>query len=112
MPGFQPRLHLPYGDWPAEDQRLWQEAVAGGDDPFAQGAGAHLAASSQKRYLFGWRRWLGFLKLEDVAALDLLPAERMTMERVRKFAAHLAKTNLPPSRSLAKSMRSTRQPAS
>ncbi len=74
MPGCPPRLHLPYAEWPAEDRRLWEDAVGGGDDPFAAGAGTHLAAASQKRYLFGWRRWLGFLALDEPTALDLAPA--------------------------------------
>ena len=97
MPGFAPRLHLPYAQWPAEDRHLWQEAVVGGDDPFAAGAGAHLAAASQKCYFFGWRRWLGFLTLDEPTALELEPAERITLERVRRFVAHLAETNLPQS---------------
>lgn len=97
MPGCPPRLHLPYAEWPAEDRRLWEEAVGGGDDPFAAGAGTHLAAASQKRYLFGWRRWLGFLALDEPTALELAPAERITLEHVRWFVAHLAETNLPQS---------------
>ena len=97
MPGFAPRLHLPYAQWPAADRRLWDEAIGASDDPFAGGAGAHLAAATQKRYLFGWRRWLGFLMLDEPTALELAPAERITIERVRRFAAHLAETNLPQS---------------
>jgi integrase len=97
MSGFAPRLHLPYGEWPPEDQRLWEGAVGGNDDPFAGGAGAHLSAASQKYYLFGWRRWLGFLALDEPTALESTPAERITLERLRRFAAHLAETNLPQS---------------
>ena len=96
MPGCQPRLHLPYDQWPAEDQRLWERAV-NNDDPFGDAAGAHLATASRKTYLFAWRRFLGFLALEEPAALDTAPAERLTMERVRRFASHLAETNLPQS---------------
>src|SRR5216683_1521140 len=69
MPGAKPRLHLPYGQWPPEDRRRWEHAVSG-DDPFADGAGAHLAATSRKAYLFGWRRFLGFLVLAEPEALE------------------------------------------
>ena len=31
MPGPQPRLHLPYGQWPAADRLLWERAM-GSDD--------------------------------------------------------------------------------
>ena len=96
MPGYQPRLHLPHDHWPAEDRRLWERAVSS-DDPFGDAAGAHLATASRKTYLFAWRRFLGFLALEEPAALDTAPAERLTMERVRRFASHLAETNLPQS---------------
>lgn len=96
MPGRQPRLHLPYGQWPVEDRRLWERAVSG-DDPFGDAAGAHLAEASRKAYLFAWRRFLGFLAIEEPAALDTAPAERVTRERVRRFASHLADTNRPQS---------------
>src|SRR5258705_3941219 len=33
MAGPKPRLHLPYGQWPAGDRGLWERAV-GGEDPF------------------------------------------------------------------------------
>jgi len=96
MPGRAPLLHLPYDQWPAEDRRLWECAISG-DDPFGDAAGAHLAEASLKLYLFGWRRFLGFLVIEEPAALDITPAERLTVERVRRFANHLGETNLPQS---------------
>jgi integrase/recombinase XerD len=94
--GRAPRLHLPYPQWPAADRLLWERAV-GGDDPFEHGAAARLAKTSQHRYLFGWRRFLGFLAIDDPAALEATPSERLTIERVRAFAAHLAETNSPRS---------------
>jgi integrase/recombinase XerD len=96
MPGRAPRLHLPYAQWPALDKLLWARAI-GGDDPFADGAGARLAKTSQHRYLFGWRRFLGFLAIADPAALEIAPRDRLTIERVREFAAHLAGSNSPRS---------------
>jgi integrase/recombinase XerD len=96
MPGPEPRLHLPYGQWPAPDRFLWERAMRS-DDPFADTAGARLSKASQHSYLFAWRRYLGFLAIHEPTALEIPPAERLTIERVRSFVAHLAETNLPRS---------------
>ena len=48
-------------------------------------------------YLFGWRRFLGFLAIHEPAALEIAPRERLTVERIRSFVAHLAETNSPRS---------------
>ena len=97
MPGPEPRLHLPYAQWPAADRLLWERAMGSDDDPFADAAGARLAKASQHDYLFAWRRFLGFLAIHEPTALELAPAERLTIERVRPFVAHLAETNIPRS---------------
>jgi integrase/recombinase XerD len=94
MPGPQPRLHLPYKQWPVVDQLRWQSAFCN-DDPFAGVAGARLAKASQHRCLCAWRRLLGFLAIHEAAALEDAPAERLTIERVRAFVTHLAETNAP-----------------
>src|SRR4051812_20230057 len=96
MPGRPPRLHLPYGLWPAEDQCLWERAVID-DDPFGDAAGAHLAMASRQAYLGAWRRFLGFLAIAEPMALATAPDQRLTLERVQRFASHLAATNLPQS---------------
>jgi len=44
-----------------------------------------------------WRRFLGFLAIHEPAALDIAPPERLTIERVRVLAAHLAETCAPQS---------------
>src|SRR5262249_50054547 len=92
MPGPEARLHLPYGQWPAADQLLWERAMAS-DDPFADAAGRRLAKATQHNWLFAWRRFLGFLAIYEPEALDIAPAERLTIARVRAFVAHLAETN-------------------
>ena len=53
--------------------------------PFADAAGARLAKASQHDYLFAWRRFLGFLAIHEPTALELAPAERLTIDRVRAF---------------------------
>jgi integrase len=94
MPGPEPRLHLPYNQWPAADRMLWQRAMSS-DDPFADASGARLAQASQHCYLFAWRRFLGFLAIYEPIALEFTPAKRLTINRVRAFRAHLAETNAP-----------------
>jgi hypothetical protein len=94
--GPRPRLHLPFVHWPAADRRLWQRAAQSGD-PFSDAAGAQLAKTTLHRLLMGWRRFLGFLAMTEATALEIAPAERLTIERVRRFADHLAETNTPHS---------------
>jgi integrase/recombinase XerD len=96
MPGPQPRLHLPYAQWPAADRELWEHAM-GGDDPFEDAVGSRLAKTSQHQYLFAWRRYLGFLAIEEPSALEISPAERLSIQRIRTFATHLAESNTPRS---------------
>jgi integrase/recombinase XerD len=92
MPGPKPQLHLPFADWPVADRDLWQRAFMG-DDPFDGGVGARLAQTSKQRYLVGWRRFLGYLALEDPSALEAMPADRLTHKRVHAFVQHLRLTN-------------------
>ena len=90
------KLHLPFGQWPLADRQLWEKATDD-SDPFSDAAGARLTDRSKHQYLFAWRRFLGFVVLEDGSALMLPPGERLTKERVQAFASHLAKTNIPRS---------------
>src|SRR6516164_1757614 len=94
MASPQPRLHLPYAQWPAADRLLWERAMRT-DDPFA--TGAHLAKASKHDYLFACRRFLGFLAHQEPQALELAPAERLNADRIKAFRAHLAETNTPRS---------------
>jgi len=96
MAGPKPRLHLPYEQWPAADRLLWERATDS-DDPFGDGAGARLAKASRHDYLFAWRRFLGFLSINEPTALEIAPTERLTIERIRSFVTHLAETNTPGS---------------
>jgi integrase len=90
------KLHLPFDQWPLDDRLLWEQAT-NDNDPFSEATGARLADRSKHQYLFAWRRFLGFVVLEDGSAIMLPPAERLTKERVRAFASHLVTTNIPRS---------------
>jgi hypothetical protein len=98
MAGRKPHLHLPYDQWPEMDRGLWARAVDG-NDPFNESPGARLADTSLHQYQFGWRRFLDFLVIAEPAALEEASGQRLTIERVRRFATHLAETNT--SRSVA-----------
>jgi integrase len=93
VPGPKPRLHLPYGEWPARDRVLWEQAFSQ-DDPFAE---IRLAKASRDRCKWSWRRFLGFLVNNEPETLELEPAQRLTLACVKLFVAHLATTNAPNS---------------
>ena len=96
MPGPQPKLHLPFADWPEVDRQMWRNA-ANNDDPFAVGRAALLAKTTLHKYWMGWRRFLGFLTMIAPDALEIAPPERLTTERVRRYVEHLRETNTPHS---------------
>jgi hypothetical protein len=85
MRGPIPKLHLPMNQWPEEDRRLWKAATSS-YDPFDDAGGARLADATLASRWYGWRRFLGFLSIEDPAALELKAIERLSIERVRGFA--------------------------
>jgi hypothetical protein len=96
MSPSKPPSYLPFDNWPEGDKDLWH-AATGNDDPFAGAAGARLATSTQHAYRQGWRAFLGFLTVTEPAALRILPQQRLTSDRVRRFAQYLAQTNTPRS---------------
>jgi integrase/recombinase XerD len=90
------KLLLPFNDWPEVDKELWH-AATGDDDPFADAAGARLAKSTLHVYWKAWRRFLGFLTIAEPGALEIAAPQRLTAERVRRYAEHLQQTNTPRS---------------
>src|SRR5215203_4181479 len=92
----QPKLHLPYVQWPTADRLLWERAFDD-DDPFSEASGHRLAPASRYNRLMAWRRFLRFLEIYDHETLELTPPERFTPERIRAFVGHLAETNAPRS---------------
>ena len=72
MPGRQPRLHLPWAEWPSEDRRLWDAAI-GSDDPFDDAAGSTSRRASRRQYVFAWRRFLGFWRSKSWQPWRSLP---------------------------------------
>ena len=93
MPGPKPRHHLPYVRWPPTDRLLWEQAFCQ-DDPFAD---IRLAKASRDRCMWSWRRFLGFLADNEPEAMEIAPAERLTIGRVKLLVTHLTETNAPNS---------------
>ena len=83
--------HLPVALWPDADRDAFAAAYMPGDifDDTA-GPGAHLAEGTRRVIETAYRRWLGFLSEEYLDDLLRPPADRITPERVRAFAEHLA----------------------
>jgi hypothetical protein len=75
---------------------MWRSALEN-DDPFSDGIAARLAKTTLHKYWMGWRRFLGFLTIAEPEALEVAPTERLSVDRVRRFARHLAQTNTPHS---------------
>jgi len=85
--------HLPENLWPAADHAAFDAAYAGGGifDEIV-GPGAHLSDGTRKLIKTAYRRWLGFLHAQYAPDLELLPAARITQERVRQFIEYLSDT--------------------
>lgn len=79
--------HLAENRIPETDLQALRAAYEHGDIfDDTRGAGAHLAPATQKMILTTYRRWLGFLGDEELAAP---PADRITREQVRCYVEHL-----------------------
>jgi hypothetical protein len=94
--------HLPLIHWPEADRDAFRAAFARGelfDDN--DGPGAHLADGTRRCIVTSYRRWLGFLQANHPEDLIRSPAERITLERVRGFVAHLEREVRPTSVAMA-----------
>lgn len=76
---------LPYDQWPHSDQQAWKRAIHGGDIFEEGGPGCHWADASKKTILYGYARWLGFLKTTEPEALDLPQEHRVSSERLKCY---------------------------
>jgi integrase len=82
---------LPVSEWPRQDLDLAKLAFARAESRFdEQGPGAHLAETTVATLHHSYRRWLGWIKAFDPAALSLHPADRVTRTRVKAYSEHLA----------------------
>lgn len=95
---MRPLKYLPEDQWPAADRAAFEAAFMPGDlfDEM-RGPGAHLAEGSRRSIQTGYRRWLGFLEANHPVDLLRRPADRISVERVRDFIAHLSLEMRPTS---------------
>ena len=79
--------HLPLAPMPEADLKVFRVANGQGDVfDVPSGAADHLAAGTRKLLLTAYRRWLGFLPEEELAAS---PADRINPDVVRAYVDRL-----------------------
>jgi len=82
--------HLPLENWPKADIEAFAKVYEPGDIfDETVGPGAHLGEGTRKMIRTAYRRWLGFLIEYNPEALFEPPADRITLDRVRRFVHQL-----------------------
>jgi integrase len=61
----------------------------------APSGAARLSPATLRRRFLGWRRFLGFLTIDEPEALEIAPTQRLSPTRIKKFAKHLAESCSP-----------------
>ena len=93
MPGssrHDPTRHrLKFDDWPELDRRLWMASLRQGGLFDNDGAAAHLSPATVEKHCQSYGRWLGWLKRQGLLDPDLPPGQRVTSERVHRYAEDL-----------------------
>ena len=90
---------LKYNDWPSADRIAWiafytDEGIFDDEGPFR-----HWSEGSRTKRRQSYGQWLSFLVRSEPSALKLLPAQRVTVDRVRSYLQE-CETRLGP-RSIA-----------
>ena len=85
------KKHLPFDKWPPEDRELWVRTFE--SDVFDEDhKTAHLAAPTVVGHRTAYARYLGFLARHDPDRLAVAPQDRVDVESMRAFDAHLRET--------------------
>lgn len=94
--------HLPVNGWPEADREAFRAAYEPGDvfDGTA-GPGAHLSPGTRKMIEIGYRRWLGYIKVNYPNELSTRPSERIKPQRARSFIEHISTDSKPTTVALA-----------
>lgn len=82
-------------EWPEEDRQMWLAALAQGDVLEPGGERATYRASSNRKVVSGYGRWLGWLAYSRRLDRDASPAKRITPDAVRAWLAELGRVNRP-----------------
>ena len=83
---YESKLYVPCERWPEEDRRLWEAALAKGDNPFEDsGPAAHLAEASRVSFRDAYARFIAFLKARHGHLLARPAAERLDRGIIADF---------------------------
>jgi hypothetical protein len=95
------RRHLPFSEWPAQDQALWETLVQPGatllDD---NGPLAGLAPRSRAKKRQSYSTWLTFIRLRHPELWTDLPAARVTPATVAEWFTQVGQLVAPYTRLL------------
>jgi integrase len=80
-------------DWPQRDRQRWQAALQAGDLLEQGGCRAEHSRCSNRAMEKGYGRWLAWLDSRGLLDARGAPADRITPDRVKAYAEHLAGEN-------------------
>ena len=85
-------LVLPFDQWPAADQALWESLFTEGDPLDDEGPLVHLRQTSRDSLLLRYGRWLKWLLDEEPDVLAHDPLDRPTLEHLKGWLRALEHT--------------------
>ena len=95
-PRLDPRRRcMPIAEWPHAHQDAWYRAIASVDPFESGGEAAHWSEATRHKNRRGYGRWLTFCELNGWLDRAALPAEIVTVQRLRPYVAELRATVSP-----------------
>ena len=85
----------PIADWPARDRAAWEKGLQSGGLFGEGGRGANWSEESRFVIARGYRYWLSWLKAKRLCDPSLVPAARVTRERVIAYIADIEPSRAP-----------------
>lgn len=83
---------MPLKDWPDADKAMWRDLFTSAGPLDDRGGLAHVRETTQESLRPRYGRWLRWLSMADPMALDLEPAERATLDRLKAWLGALEHT--------------------
>lgn len=84
--------HLPFAEWPADDQAAWDALFVAGDILDGEGPARHWAPATRHTNLYHYAQWLGWLQTNGLLlalAPGQCPWQRATLETVTAYGKSL-----------------------
>ena len=88
----------PIDQWPAGDQTLWQAGFAEAELFGVSGLGVNWSPMSRRKAAQGYGYWLHWLQRQGWLQAEILPAARVTRDRVAQYVRDLTPIYAPYSR--------------